>query len=195
MNERAMQEQVEGKAAPMPLLAVQAFANTLDLEEGVDRLESLASWNEWLEESELIAPGVRLRSEHLREARALRELIRELLAANRREPGGGDDTGRIAEQLGIRRVVLTSGPEGALDLDLSPARGADWLSSQLVGIVHDAQLTGTWSRLKICENEECAWAFYDSSRNRSGAWCRMGVCGNRLKNRAYRERQRSRRPA
>jgi predicted RNA-binding Zn ribbon-like protein len=193
MNEGALLRLVEGKPAPMPLLAVQGFANTLDVEEGTDRLESLASWHEWLEKTDLIAQGVRLRSEHLREARAMRDLIRALLAANGREPGGGRDTGRIAELLGIRRVMLTSGAGGELDLDLSPARNPQWLSSQLVGIVHNAQLTGTWPRLKLCENPECSWAFYDSSRNRSGSWCRMGECGNRLKNRAYRARQRGRR--
>ncbi|MGZ5324519.1 MAG: CGNR zinc finger domain-containing protein, partial [Solirubrobacterales bacterium] len=48
----------------------------------------------------------------------------------------------------------------------------------------------TWERLKLCENPDCLWAFYDNSRNRSGSWCRMGLCGNRIKNRAYRERQR-----
>ena len=189
VNEQAMKEQVEGKAAPMPLLAVQAFANTLDLEEGTDRMESLASWQEWLEESGLVAPGIRLRPAHLREARAMRELIRELLTANADEPNGGRDTGRIAERLGIRLVTLTSGLRGELELDLAPARNAATISAQLVGIVHRAQLTGTWSRLKICQNEECAWAFYDSSRNRSGSWCRMGVCGNRIKNRAYRARR------
>jgi predicted RNA-binding Zn ribbon-like protein len=190
MDECALLRQVEGKPAPMPLLGVQAFANTLDVEKDADRLELLASWHEWLEESDLIAPGVRLRPEHLREARAMRELIRELLTPNGREPGGGRGTGRIADLLGIRRVMLASGPGGELELDLSPARNPGWLSSQLVGIVHNAQLTGTWPRLKLCENDECSWAFYDSSRNRSGSWCRMGECGNRLKNRAYRARQR-----
>ncbi len=193
MNERALLRQVEGKPAPMPLLGVQAFANTLDVEDGTDRLESLASWHEWLEESDLIAPGARLRSEHLREARAMRDLIRELLAANGDELDGGRDTGRIAELLGIRRVALTSGPEGELVVDLAPAREAPWLSAQLLGIVHDAQLAGTWSRLKLCRNDECGWAFYDSSRNHSGTWCRMGECGNRLKNRAYRARRRQER--
>jgi predicted RNA-binding Zn ribbon-like protein len=186
-----MRKQVEGREAPMPLLAVQAFANTLDLEERTDRMESLASWRAWLQESGLVEPGIRLRAPHLREARAMRELIRELLSANAREPNGGRDTGRIAERLGIRRVMLSSGPHGELDLDLAPARDAAALSAQLVGIVHQAQLTGTWSRLKVCENEECAWAFYDSSRNRSGSWCRMGACGNRIKNRAYRARRRA----
>lgn len=176
----------------MPLLAVQAFVNTLDVEDGVDRMDSLAEWERWLEESELVAPGVRPRSSHLREARAMRDLIRELLQANAEEPDGGRNTGRIAERLGIRQVTLASGPGGELDLDLAPAPDAATLSSQLVGIVHQAQLTGTWSRLKICANEECAWAFYDASRNRSGSWCRQGACGNRIKNRAYRARRRGR---
>jgi predicted RNA-binding Zn ribbon-like protein len=48
---------------------------------------------------------------------------------------------------------------------------------------------GTWSRLKVCMNDECAWAFYDHARNRSGKWCEMSVCGNRMKARAYRARR------
>ena len=37
-------EQVEGKPAPVPLLAVQAFANTLDVETSTDLLESADSF-------------------------------------------------------------------------------------------------------------------------------------------------------
>jgi predicted RNA-binding Zn ribbon-like protein len=47
---------------------------------------------------------------------------------------------------------------------------------------------GTFERLKICRNDECQWAFYDHSRNRSGVWCTMAVCGNRMKGRAFRTR-------
>ena len=43
---------------------------------------------------------------------------------------------------------------------------------------------GTWSRLKACREDDCHWAFYDRSRNRSGQWCVMAVCGNRNKARA-----------
>ncbi|MGZ6979737.1 MAG: CGNR zinc finger domain-containing protein, partial [Acidimicrobiia bacterium] len=43
---------------------------------------------------------------------------------------------------------------------------------------------------KACRHDECQWAFYDRSRNRSGQWCVMAVCGNRNKARSYRERQR-----
>ena len=39
-------------------------------------------------------------------------------------------------------------------------------------------VTGVWNRLKVCPNDDCAWAFYDESRNRSRRWCSMNVCGN-----------------
>jgi len=50
-------------------------------------------------------------------------------------------------------------------------------------------MDGTWARVKACVADDCQWAFYDSSRNRSGRWCDMAVCGNREKVRTYRSRQ------
>ena len=47
-----------------------------------------------------------------------------------------------------------------------------------------------WWRLKICAFDECEWAYFDQSRNRSRSYCEYG-CGNKLKTRAYRARQRS----
>jgi predicted RNA-binding Zn ribbon-like protein len=46
---------------------------------------------------------------------------------------------------------------------------------------------GTWHRLKACR--QCAWAYYDYSKNRSATWCSMAICGNRTKTRAYRRRR------
>ena len=47
-----------------------------------------------------------------------------------------------------------------------------------------------WSKsVKACQADDCHWAFYDSSRNRSGRWCDMAVCGNREKVRAYRSKR------
>ena len=60
----------------------------------------------------------------------------------------------------------------------------------LLLIIRAAQQDGTWKRLKACANPECAWAFYDRSRNQQGSWCEMAVCGNRLKNRQFRARRR-----
>ena len=190
MNQQALLKQVEGKPAPGSLLLIQAFANTLDVEDGTDQLESLQSWRRWLQEAELIAPGARLGSEQLREAREVREAVRALLAANSAGSSDRGEPDQLSKLLGDGSVTIAAGDEGALGLDLAPATDARHFLAQLRGIVYEAQLKGTWPRLKLCENPECDWAFYDSSRNRSGSWCRMGECGNRLKNRAYRARQR-----
>ena len=55
-------------------------------------------------------------------------------------------------------------------------------------VVRDAQLLGTWRRLKACRDPQCRWAFYDRSHSQQGAWCEMRVCGNRAKNRRFRQR-------
>jgi predicted RNA-binding Zn ribbon-like protein len=190
MNEQALMELVEGKPAPMPLLAVQAFANTLDVEEGTDKLADPASLRAWLRETGLVAPGFKLGSRELEAARALRDALREALTANtsgRLDPGAADT---LARQAGTWRIELDCDGEGRFALDLEPAKSIEELGSQFLGVVFQSQLDGSWERLKLCQNPDCLWAFYDHSRNRSGAWCRMGECGNRLKNRAYRERHR-----
>jgi predicted RNA-binding Zn ribbon-like protein len=72
------------------------------------------------------------------------------------------------------------------------------LSDGLLGLlltVRDAQADGTWSRLKLCANPDCGWAFYDRSRNHQGSWCSMATCGNRLKNRRFRAARGTRKPA
>ena len=54
-----------------------------------------------------------------------------------------------------------------------------------------AMSDGTWTRLKVCADDECQVAFYDNSRARTGKWCTMKVCGNRAKQKAWRDRGRS----
>ena len=190
MNADWMTEQMEGKAAPMPLLAVQSFANTIDIESDYDWLESEQATATWLRESGLASSKLEVSPELLGPARRLREIVRRLLAANEQETVDREAAKSLAQLAGLHQVPLTANAAGELELDLSPANSTDALISRLLGIIFQAQALGTWPRLKLCENSECAWAFYDNSRNRSGSWCRMGQCGNRLKNRAYRERQR-----
>ena len=74
--------------------------------------------------------------------------------------------------------------------ELEPCRsGLDAAIGRLAAIVFEARVDGRWARLKACPADDCGWAFYDHSRNRSGTWCTMAVCGNRSKVRAYRRRE------
>lgn len=191
MNVELMVEECEGKPAPMPLLAVQAFANTLDVEDEIDHLADEAAFANWLRHAGLASRSLRVRRSDVLAARKLRESVRALLAANERgesDPVAARALGRIARH---HRIAVAADADGNLSPDLHSVTRAVELVPQLLAVIFYAQATGTWERLKLCENPECLWAFYDSSKNRSGSWCRMGLCGNRLKNRAYRERQRA----
>ena len=190
MDDKVFVEQCEGKPAPMPLLAIQAFVNTLDIEEGTDKLESVESFKKFLMDTDQIVPGFQVKPHHLPLARELRDAVRDALAANSEGSANSRTTGRMIGAARTLAIDLLPARDGRLMLDLSPVDSFATLGSQLLAIAFQAQIEGTWERLKLCENPDCRWAFYDNSRNKSGSWCRMGLCGNRLKNRAYRERHR-----
>jgi predicted RNA-binding Zn ribbon-like protein len=78
-------------------------------------------------------------------------------------------------------------PDGRAELEPEPA-GVEHALARILAAVHTAMVDGTWPRLKACSNDECRWAYYDHSKNRSGRWCTMDVCGNTMKARTYRRR-------
>jgi predicted RNA-binding Zn ribbon-like protein len=163
----------------MPLLLVQAFVNTLDVEQGEDLLNA-----DWFVAAGLLDASADAGAGELELARGMRESIRRLL-----ESGDGD-LGPLREVATGRTARLVLGKGGALAL--APSGRGDLTDAlfQLLLIVRAAQEGGTWSRLRVCANDACRWAFYDRSKNRQGHWCDMAVCGNRLKNRELRARRR-----
>jgi predicted RNA-binding Zn ribbon-like protein len=180
--------QIEHKVAPAPLIAVQGLANTFAFEPGEERLLDPAAARRWLIESDLAAPEVEVGERELERLVECREIIRDLIDANL----DGDPqvaAPKLARLAAAHPVDLVAGADGKLTLDLTPPPTVDGVISQMVGIVFAAQLESQWSRLKICASDECRWAFYDGSRNRSGTWCQMETCGNQIKNRAYRRRK------
>ena len=178
------------KTAPEPLRLVQRFVNSVDLESGEDELESPEALRAWLGERDLIAGGARVSSADLRRARDAREGLRALLMRNNGLPFDAAKVDRldaVARRAGLRASMsMSSGPE------LVPAAtGVDAAIAQLLAISLLAVADGTWERLKACPREDCEWAFYDHSKNRSGRWCSMDVCGNQAKARAFRARRRA----
>jgi predicted RNA-binding Zn ribbon-like protein len=164
------------------------FVNTLDVETDTDALATPAELAAWLGERGLLEAGAARLGEPDRErAVELREALRAMMLANN---GGARDERAI-------RVLERTARGGELgvhfgtggDVVLAPAAGG--LSGALARLlvpVAGAIADGSWRRAKACRAQDCAWAFYDRSRNRSGVWCEMAVCGNRTKVRAYRER-------
>lgn len=54
----------------------------------------------------------------------------------------------------------------------------------------DLLTSGEGGRVRECAAHDCAWLFFDESRNRSRRWCNMQTCGNRAKVDRFRARQR-----
>ena len=176
-------------SAPAELLC--AFANTLDvdIDSGSDALSDPAGLTTWLCDNGLVDTDTQASADDLRLATGLRAGIRKAMLAHH---DGDTDLAlpgldEITAELPLRMTFEGTRPRLVPSLPAAEASaGLAWL---LVAASR-AQADGIWNRLKLCVAEDCAWAFVDTSKNRSRHWCSMGVCGNRQKTRAYRARQR-----
>lgn len=187
----------ERRPAPGSLLIVQAFVNTRDIDGGTDNLADVDAGSDWLRRAGLFASPGPLQPAELRLSRDVRESVRELIARNGRDHESAPDDLRPIEMVlsgqDLRpadRLRLAIDPVG--HVTARPGAPGN-LSSGLLGlilVIRDAQRDGLWSRLKICGNADCRWAFYDRSHSRMGAWCEMASCGNIIKNRNLRARRR-----
>jgi predicted RNA-binding Zn ribbon-like protein len=195
MTQPSWASHVEDKLAPMPLLLVQAFVDTVERDVGVDMLAHPDEARAWL-----TAAGLRVTDpdrpdpdfgEDLRLAREARTSVAALIGRNSGdEPLTPDDLAPLEKVLGQAQPRLDIAADG--QVRLGPSLPARTLADGLLGlllIIRDAQADGTWDRLKLCGNPDCRWAFYDRSHSRRGAWCDMATCGNRLKNRNLRARR------
>ena len=186
------QETQEDQYGPAPgeLELVRQFVNSLDNDDEIEELASPRALADWLEAHDL-DPGPDPGEQDLARAIEFREALRELLLANHGEPLRAEATSALDAAAARATVELGVGADG--QVSLTPASpGVDGLVAKVLAIAREAQIDGTWKRLKVCPEETCAWAFYDKSRNSSRTWCSMGVCGNRAKTRRYRRRQRER---
>ena len=190
MTWNRQQEEPGGRQpAPGALATVQAFVNSVDLEDGIERFDHPSSLSAWLAERGLLDPDAILDDDDLSRAIAVREALRDLLAVH-----GGDETvpdagARLARAAGAAALTVGFGPGG--EAELHPrGEGIDAVFARLLAIAYEATIDGTWQRLKTCRNAACRWAFFDASKNRSGAWCTMAICGAKGKARTYRRRLR-----
>ena len=177
--------------APGELAKVQAFVNTLDIEQSTDELTTPAELGRWLQRAGLTGgragsygPGDLTRAVELREA--LRGVLRSHVT-HEADGGGSGPAARIADLAATMRITIQPAADGRIRLgpaDSGPAAGL----TRLLLIAAEAGTIGTWARLKVCGADDCQWAFYDRSPTRNGCWCSMQICGSRAKSRAYRKR-------
>ena len=196
MDANALGEWIEEKVAPAPLIAVQALADSAEFEadsavyeDEEEKLGNAAAARDWLVGFGLASDGIEISEADRIRLLELRGCVRALIEANTtgtRDEEANDALTAIAAR---HPVPIGVSPEGRVGLDLDPPGSVDALIGQMIGIVLQAQIDGTWERMKICAADTCRWAFYDASKNRGGHWCTMELCGNREKNRTYRARR------
>jgi predicted RNA-binding Zn ribbon-like protein len=163
------------------------FVNTHDLEEEVDAIADPDLLRDWIAEhtGEYLPDVDEDDRERILE---LRESLRALLRTNNGGKASAEELQPLREAAERSRYRLTFDPEG--QLSLAPARAdLTGFESRLLLAIERLQCEQVWPRLKACTDEECQWAFYDATRNRSRTWCSMDVCGNREKTRRYRSRK------
>ncbi|MCV7154374.1 CGNR zinc finger domain-containing protein [Mycolicibacterium pyrenivorans] len=180
------------RTAPAGLALVQDLLNTLAIGEyGPDLLTDGATASAWAVEaaavwsevSGLPTPAMVLTDRDAQRLRSLRDVLREMIVAQRPPTRAPLDAAADLELSDGGRVRLV--PNGA---------GAQWLASAVWIEVLLGQQSSTWPRLKFCREPACGSAFYDHSRNNSGVWHDVKTCGNRANLRTSRARRRTAKP-
>ena len=171
--------------APGDLGLVQAFVNTVDLQDGPEELTDAGSLAHWLMERGLIEPGQPVDEPDLKHAIALREAMRSLIGGNSGLRVYPVALATLNEAAVASRLRLRFGAAGGTRLE-PDTTGAVGAMGRLVAALYSAMQSDGWDRLKLCGSETCRWAFYDRSKNHSSRWCTMASCGNRAKARRFR---------
>ena len=152
-----------------PADLIVGFLNTLDVESGTDAMDTLQGWASWLSAQGLEGCFGTQDPDGLQRARELRGDLRAL-AGGQHAP---------SRQVDIQVALTTDGK-----VELSAPTAVGFLAAAAAKVAIQERM----DRVKICPADDCRWAFYDTSRNRSRQWCSMKVCGNRAKARAHRQR-------
>lgn len=180
--------------APGGLRLVQDFVNTRDIDKGRDEFAAVGRLRAWLQDKALLGRHDSVDAADLKHVVEVRESLRALLLANNGAPVGADAIAVLDRAAFGAHLALRFASEGQMRL-VSDAPGVAGALGRILAAAFEAFLDGRWSRLKACRNDQCHWAFYDRSRNRSGKWCTMALCGNRWKARSFRQRHRVARAA
>lgn len=146
----------------------------------------------WFLEHGLIHPdgGGQIREPELARVKrvrtALREVVDAVVEGRRPEP---DAVHLVNATLEARRPTHLEFDDASLRVGHRHANAPidDALAIISEAIVEELA-TGRPERLRVCANDRCRWAFFDSSPTGRRRWCDMRSCGNQAKAARYRAR-------
>lgn len=146
----------------------------------------------WFLEHELVHPdaGIRIDDVELARIRRVRSALREVIdsVVEGRKPE--------ADAVHLVNAVLESRRPTRLDFDGTALRighrhtqtPVDDALALIAEAIVEELATGRPERLRVCANDRCRWAFFDSSPTGRRRWCDMRSCGNQAKAARYRAR-------
>ncbi len=173
---------------------VQAYVNTVDLEDGPELLSDPDALHDWLVKEGLLEPEATVDVADLRNAIAVREAIRGLIGGNSGSALYPVDVATLNGAAVASRLKVRFGADGRARLE-PEVGGVVGAMGRIVGAVYAAESEPDWARLKLCGSPTCRWAYYDHSKNHSSRWCNMASCGNREKARRFRQEHATPKPA
>jgi predicted RNA-binding Zn ribbon-like protein len=172
---------------------VQAFVNSVDLQDGPEELSSPVRLSAWLAGHGLLPEGVPAEAEDLRHAIGLREALRGIIGANTGRAVYPLDVATLNEAASASKLRARFGPDGRARLEPDTG-GVTGALGRIVAATFAAMADEDWARLKLCSSPTCRWAYFDRSRNHSSRWCAMASCGNRAKARRFRAQAKRTKP-
>jgi predicted RNA-binding Zn ribbon-like protein len=168
---------------------IQAYVNTVDLQDGPEELTDQNTLKRWLVAKGLMDETQDVEASDLKHAIALREAIRGVIGANSSAPIYPVDIATLNGAATASGLRMRFGADGKPRLEPVVA-GVVGAMGRIVATLYSAMEDESWTRLKLCGSQTCRWAFYDLSKNHSSRWCKMASCGNREKARRFRSRAR-----
>ena len=139
---------------------VQAFVNTVDVENGIEELTDPESLHEVLTRIGALDEGAPpLTRADLARGLAVREALRNLLHGN-----VGLEPDAAALEL-LDRTGATGALSVRFDSDgarlSSDGRNLNGALGRVLAVVYSSMVSGTCPRLKACPRDVCGWIFYE----------------------------------
>lgn len=176
-----------------PLVLVQEILNTRSAGRPLqsDLLSSAASaraWlavalAEWARHSGMNAPVIEIDEAGLVRLQHLRDNLQYHLTST----GSTEPSGWAAQEM-RGSLSVTMDKSGAVKV-VPKGKDVSWVISAALYEISRADQMDHWRRLKLCKNEKCSVAFYDSTNNNNSVWHDLHICGNAANLRASRRRR------
>ncbi|WP_342564644.1 CGNR zinc finger domain-containing protein [Paenibacillus sp. FSL R7-0345] len=159
-----------------------------------DRLDDPQWLAEWLERHGLpaAAPATQEELQHLKQLRSLLWTeVQQLVQGVAPDQTLLDQLNSYMTAGPVIRQIVTP-PGKSPELVLLPQR-SDWeqIMAEIAASFAEAVLEKELSRIRICDNPDCLWVYYDDTRNRSKRYCDDKMCGNLMKVRRFRARKKA----